>query len=177
MPTRRTFLKTGIIGGVLLTAIALLQKQLDRIGKRALVDAYPINNSHGRVVAAIVPVLLEGSLPLEANARMLAVKRTVDAVAVAIGSLSAASQKEVSELFALLVFPPARIALTGVSVPWEQAKDDEIAIFLLKWRNSPLDLLKSGYQALHDLVLGAWYADPAAWPDIGYPGPPTVLKR
>jgi hypothetical protein len=31
--------------------------------------------------------------------------------------------------------------------------------------------LRSAYQALHDLVLGAWYANPANWDAIGYPGP------
>jgi hypothetical protein len=35
-------------------------------------------------------------------------------------------------------------------------------------------LLQQGYQALHDLVLAAWYARPDSWPAIGYPGPPEV---
>lgn len=34
------------------------------------------------------------------------------------------------------------------------------------------DLLKSGYAALHDLILGTWYAQPESWAAIGYPGPP-----
>lgn len=174
MLTRRTFLKTGIVGGALLTVVAILQKPLDRMGKRALVNAYPMNNSQGRVIAAIAPVMLGSALPTEAVAREQAIKRAVEAVAVAVGSLSASTQTEVAELFALLVFPPARIALAGVNVPWDQATETDVAAFLTKWRNSPLDLLKSGYMALHDLVLGSWYADSAAWPDIGYPGPPLV---
>jgi hypothetical protein len=28
-----------------------------------------------------------------------------------------------------------------------------------------------GYQAMHDLVLGSWYADASSWDAIGYPGP------
>ena len=28
--------------------------------------------------------------------------------------------------------------------------------------------------AVHDLVLGAWYAQPESWEAIGYPGPPEV---
>jgi len=32
-------------------------------------------------------------------------------------------------------------------------------------------LLRIAYHALHDLVLGAWYAQPSNWVAIGYPGP------
>ena len=36
-------------------------------------------------------------------------------------------------------------------------------------------LLQGAYAALHDLVLGAWYARPEAWPTIGYPGTPEIF--
>ena len=52
----------------------------------------------------------------------------------------------------------------------------DIEKFLRNWQESGADLLKSGYQALHDLVLGAWYADPASWAAIGYPGPPSLVQ-
>ncbi len=46
-----------------------------------------------------------------------------------------------------------------------------MSAFLARWRDHRVALLQSGYQALHDLVAGAWYSDPSAWPAIGYPGP------
>jgi len=52
----------------------------------------------------------------------------------------------------------------------------DIEKFLRNWQESRVDLLKSGYQALHDLVFGAWYADPASWAAIGYAGPPSLVQ-
>ncbi len=46
--------------------------------------------------------------------------------------------------------------------------------FLERWRWSRIALLQSGYFALHDLVLGAWYANESAWGMLGYAGPPNV---
>lgn len=176
MVSRRTFIKTGVLGGALLATVAVLHKPLDRIAKRTLVDAHPLDPSLRRVVGAIGPVILAQAFPTEARARAAAVGTIVDAVGIAVAALSAATQKEVSELFALLDFTPTRIAVAGVSAPWEEASAEQIEAFLEKWRHSPVALLKSGYMALHDLVIGAWYASPATWAGIGYPGPPAVLR-
>jgi hypothetical protein len=61
-----------------------------------------------------------------------------------------------------------------VQRPWGEASEAEVGAFLDGWRGSSLGLLRSGYHALHDLILGAWYADPATWAALGYPGPPKV---
>jgi hypothetical protein len=58
-----------------------------------------------------------------------------------------------------------------VSHDWAQATADEVAAFLQDWRTHRLGLLRTAYGALHDLVLGSWYSDPANWAAIGYPGP------
>ncbi len=176
MFTRRQFIKTGIAGGLLLAAAALLQKPLDRAGKQALVAGNPLDPSLRTVVRAIAPVILQGAFPAADPDRAAALERIAKGVALAVGALSAASQKEVAELFALLAFAPTRIAVAGVSASWDQASVTDIEGFLRRWQHSRLDLLKSGYQALHKLVLGAWYADPQAWKAIGYAGPPALVK-
>jgi len=176
MLTRRQFIKTGIAGGLLLAAVALLQKPLDRAGKQALVAGNPLDPSLRTVVWAIAPVILQGAFPTADPDRAAALERITKGVALAVGALSAASQKEVAELFALLAFAPTRIAVAGLTASWDQAGAAEIEAFLKRWQHSRLELLKSGYQALHDLVLGAWYADPQAWAAIGYAGPPALVK-
>ncbi len=176
MLTRRQFIRTGIAGGLLLAAAAVLQKQLDRLGKQALVAGNPLDPSLRTVVRAVAPVMLQGSFPPADPDRAVALERITKGVALAVGALSAASQKEVAELFALLAFAPTRIAVAGVSASWEQASVADVEGFLRRWQGSRVDLLKSGYQALHDLVLGAWYADPASWAAIGYPGPPSLVQ-
>jgi hypothetical protein len=176
MLTRRQFIKTGIAGGVLLAAAAFFQKPLDRAGKQALVTGNPLDPSLRTVVRTIAPVMLQGAFPTADPDRSAALERITKGVALAVGALSAASQKEVAELFALLAFAPTRIAVAGLTASWDQASAAEIEAFLKRWQHSRIDLLKSGYQALHDLVLGAWYADPQSWTAIGYAGPPALVK-
>jgi hypothetical protein len=52
---------------------------------------------------------------------------------------------------------------------------EQVSAFLQDWRLHRLGLLRSAYHALHDLVLGAWYAQPASWLAAGYPGPMKAL--
>lgn len=179
MATRRQFLKTGIAGGLLLTTALVLHQPLDRFGKRMLVDSVPLDGKNGAlrlVMPALAPVILKGTIPADEPQRSSAIKRATDGVAAAVSALSAPAQREVAELFALLAFAPTRRLVAGVSSPWPEATEMEIGRFLESWRHSSLDLLKSGYMALHDLTFGAWYADPETWVAIGYPGPPRVPR-
>lgn len=157
------------MGGALLAAVSVLQRGAKQEGAGAAGGGVD-----GDVVAAIAPVLLEGVYPGEAGGQ--ARERIVEGVRQAVAALSASAQQEIGELFQLLAFAPTRIAVARVSSPWPQATEAEITAFLQGWRESRIGLLQSGYQALHDLVLGAWYADPSTWKAIGYPGPP-VLER
>ena len=176
MPTRRQFLKTGLVGGTLLAFAYALHKPLDSLGKRMLVAGFPLPQALREVVLAVAPVMLAGMLPPSGAERTAALERAVGAVAAAVSSLSAAAQREIAELFALLTLPPARVALAGVRSPWPEAGEAEVSAFLESWRHSSVDLLKTGYLALHDLVLGSWYADGANWGAIGYPGPPEIPR-
>jgi len=81
---------------------------------------------------------------------------------------------EVNDLFRLLDIRIARQLLTGVAAPWRDADPAAVHAFLERWRWSRIALLQSGYFALHDLVLGAWYANESAWGMLGYAGPPRV---
>jgi len=91
-----------------------------------------------------------------------------------VAQLSPAAQREVGELLSLLTLAPTRGLATGVWSDWAEASVQDVTAFLERWRHSRIGLLQSGYHALHDLVLGAWYADPQSWPSIGYAGPPAL---
>ena len=174
MLTRRQFIKVGIIGGAALTAAGLFYSRGLREAPGSAVP--PGLTSAGRtIIAAIVPAVLAGALPPSGEARSRAIAQTVDGVAVAVAGLSAAVQKELAELFVLLDIAPAR-AVLGLWSGWDAAPAAEVAAFLQGWRESRLELLRSAYAALHDLVLGAWYGNPDNWPAIGYPGPAEILR-
>lgn len=158
---RRTFLKAGLAGSAVLAAGGLVAWLAGRDAAR----------DREEVLAALIPVLLEGALPEEAGERARALARCSEAVDTAIAGLSPAAQQEAAQLFALLAIGPSRALATGITVGWERASPQAVRAFLQRWRLHDWALYRSGYHALHDLVLGAWYADEASWPAIGYGGP------
>jgi hypothetical protein len=96
------------------------------------------------------------------------------AIEETIAGLAPAARDEVGELCSLLDFAPTRCLVAGVWSPWSRASATSVAAFLERWRESRFVLLRSAYEALHQIVLGAWYAQPRAWPAIGYAGPPSL---
>ena len=173
MLTRRTFILAGVTGAATLAAAAWL-----RSGRVAPVDpaagAPALGQDADAVLASVVPVMLAGALPADAAAATRAAHETLVAVGTAIAGLPPAAQRELAQLFALLGFAPARIALAGVMPGWREAGSAEITAFLERWRDSRFLMFRSAYAALHQLVFAAWYGNPASWAAIGYPGPPEI---
>jgi hypothetical protein len=160
--SRRQFIQTGLAGSCLLA----LAGWLNAAGARRFSD------DEREMHSALSNTMLEGALPSDAEQRRQLVALTVDGIAVVVAGLSLAAQKEVGELFGLLVLAPGRRLLAGVGKPWREASLADISEFLQAWRASRLNLLQSAYGALHDLIFGAWYARSDTWEGIGYPGPP-----
>jgi hypothetical protein len=123
------------------------------------------------MLRAVADAMLDGALPQTQTANALGA--AVQGVKVAIEGLPPAVQGEIAQLFGLLQFPLTRRFIAGVG-PWEHATRDDVTAFLERWRTSKSMLLRSGYQALHQLVMAGWYGQPESWPSIGYPGPPEL---
>lgn len=171
--TRRTFLKAGVLGALVLAAGGGIY----RTTRPATAQRFVLDGGARTALDAIVPAILAGSLPGDAAARARAVRAATERVHQTILGLPLATQKEVQDLFGLLALAPARRLLAGVKHDWASAPPDEVAAFLQDWRVHRIGLLRTAYQALHDLVLGSWYSDPAHWAAIGYPGPVPELSQ
>jgi hypothetical protein len=117
------------------------------------------------IVAAIAPVMLGFNVP---------VQDVVRGFDVALSGLPLLVQSQVHQLLGLLRFPLTRTLVAGVWHPWHAATDEEIAAFLRRFRYSNVAQLRSAYDALHQLVMAAWYGNDVAWAAIGYAGPPRV---
>src|SRR5262249_36618215 len=128
------------------------------------------------VLSAVTPVFLDGALADDPAAATAAVRETVGNVGIAIAGLAPAAQQELGQLFALLGFAPARIALARVTPPWAGGRNEEVGPFPERWRPRGFLLFQSAYAALHHLVFAGWYGTPASWPAIGYPGPPRLTS-
>lgn len=166
--SRRQFMQTGIAGSMLLAFSGWFNQPFAALPRK-------LSDGEREMLAAIAAVLLDGALPKAGAARQALVARTVDGIATAVFGLSLATQKEIGELFGLLVLAPGRLLLAGIGRPWREAATADVAGFLAAWRSSRFGLLQSAYAALHDLTFGAWYAQPDGWEAIGYPGPPEVF--
>jgi hypothetical protein len=170
MVSRRQFIRAGFLGGAVLAAAGAWYGVSSRLPAEA---GAALRADAKAVLMALIPVMLADALP-EGPERPAAISATAGRVGDAVRGLAPASQKEVGELFALLALPPARFLLAGVHRSWPEATPDELSAFLQTWRFSRFALLRSGYAAIHDLIFGAWYANPESWPAIDYPGPPEV---
>jgi hypothetical protein len=169
---RRRLLQAGLAGGAVLAAaggVAWFRRRgatgdaasaLDR-------DAEP-------VVRAIVPAMLASALPVSDADRARAIDETVAGVNVAIAGLPPASRAELAQLFGVLGSAFGRRVFAGVAAPWPEASVGEVDAFLNAWRASGWALKRTAYDALHQLVIGTWYANPRSWPAIGYGGPPLI---
>jgi hypothetical protein len=167
MTTRREFLRAGLLGGALLGAMRILPAHAAASANQELTA------EQREVLTAIAPVLLAGALP-EGSQRAEAVAAVVDGVEEAVAGLPPYLRVELDQLFMLLTFGPTRWLVAGVGAPWPRASTGEVAGFLEAWRTSWLVLLQSGYHALHELIMAAWYARPESWAALRYPGPPAL---
>jgi hypothetical protein len=167
MTSRRTFLKAGVGASALLALGGGIYRATR---KHPAPHAFALDAAARTILGAIAPALLAGSWQA-GHANPVALGTVIDDVGHAILKLPLSSQAELRDLFGLLDLAPARRVLTGIAGPWSGASPAAVHGFLQDWRTSPFGLLRAAYAALHDLVLGAWYAAPASWQAIGYPGP------
>lgn len=164
---RRTLLQLGFVGASALalagSGAALLSAPQWRNGQFA--------KSALEVVVAITAGLLEGSLPSDTQDRATAIAAQVERLVATVSRLPLSTQRELSELLAILALPPGRLALTGLSTDWASASAVQVEAALETMRTSAFTVRRQVYHALRDLTRATWYAAPAAWLELGYPGP------
>jgi hypothetical protein len=170
MASRRAFLKVGVGASLVLTAGGGIYRATRPASAAAPHTPFVLDGEAHAALLAIVPALLAGALATGPG-RAGAVEGVIAQVYAAIRLLPLGSQRDVQDLFGLLALAPARRVLTGIAGPWSQAAPEDVATFLQDWRVSQFGLLRAGYGALQNLVMGVWYAAPAHWDAIGYPGP------
>jgi hypothetical protein len=167
---RRTFLAVGAASAAALAAAGWWSW----LRKPGAVAARVLDDDAAAIVAAITAAMLAGALPEAPPARAVAIREVVAGVDRALSGLPPHARAEISQLFALLALAPARRAFAGVASPWPEASVDEVAAFLDRWRGSGWALKRSAYDALHQLIIAAWYGNPRSWASIGYDGPPQL---
>ena len=172
--SRRSFLKLGLVSSATLAGLAGLY----RLTRDEALAPYQLDHHAQQALHAIARALLTGALPSDEpaaapNTGDNALTALEQRVQQTIHGLPLPAQQEIADLFALLSFAPTRRLLAGIA-DWSNADNEQVTAFLQSWRGHRLALLQSAYQALHDIIFGAWYADEGTWRTIGYPGPRTL---
>lgn len=172
---RRSFLKLGVVAAVALAAGGAIYRSRNP----SSYARNELDQAAQEVLRALIPALLHGALPpvAETAARQAAIEAALKNTQIAISGLPYHSQKEVADLFGLLSMSLSRRLLTGLSSDWKEAKLEDISACLQEWRTHRTETLQTAYHAMHDLVLGPWYGNPANWQHIGYPGPLKELSN
>ena len=165
---RRSLLKLGLASAAVLAVAGgaagwLLQPGLQAGGN--------LSAAGREVFAAVGRAVLDKTLPLEDGARRLALDGLLNRVDGLVRALPPHAQAELSQLLSVLASPAGRHALAGLGKPWAEAPVAELQQALQGMRLSALALRQQAYAALHDIATGAYFADAAAWPLLGYPGP------
>jgi hypothetical protein len=97
--------------------------------------------------------------------------RRVDGI---VALLPGPERKEIGQLVRLFENALAGFALDGQLRTFTDSTPEQQDVRIRAWQTSRYRLRRSGFRALKKIVYGAYYGAPAAWPAIGYPGPPRV---
>jgi len=172
---RRRFLKLGAAAPVALSASSLTA--LPFADAWASVDIPPselrfLEPSDVAILKALFPVVLAGAIPATFGPEdMEGMIRRIDG---SLDRLAPFIKSELRLLFNLMDMAPVRALLARVWSPWETATEYDLNAFLDRWRESSIPQLRSAYAALHEMIMSAWYGEPASWERAGYAGPPEV---
>jgi hypothetical protein len=171
---RGQLIRTGIAGMAVLAVAGCARSKSMPPFEDARYRYRQLTAGDRALVAAVSAAMLAGALPADPAGRDVALLQAVRGVDVAVAGLAPDVRAEVHQLFGLLQFPVTRTLAAGVWSSWNDAETPDVAAFLQRWRFSSVSLFRTGYQALHKLVMASWYGSAASWPRIGYPGPPAV---
>lgn len=167
-PSRRSFLRRGLLGGALLVGagtlggIGLALWPTRRAApRRALHVLDPVELS---ILVAAVEVMAPGGDALE-------VAHRADEF---LSAQSEPNRRDVRRLLHLLESGLFGALLDARPIPFSRLSLAGRARALQAMRDSRLMLRRGGYQVLRRLCTSMRWTDPGAWPTIGYLGPPQI---
>lgn len=123
------------------------------------------------VLDALLPAILLGALPTAQAAQQQALINTRQAVLDFLPFLPKRQQAQLHQLFFLLSQQVTRLALTGHLVALADLSLQQRLQLLQSWRDSYLQLLQQAYSGLRELLLAAYYGQPAHWQALAYTAP------
>ena len=173
--TRRGLLRAGLVGSAVLWAGGQIGCAARRVtsphgdaGARRAVLTPPGEE----ILRAVIPVVLGSLLPSEEDGREQALAAGLTVLDDYLAFLPVPLQHEACDVFETLDLWPARVLLVGTWSAWREMPPATVEAFLRSARSSRFDLVRRMFAFLQSMAVLAWFDQRAAWPAIGYPGPP-----
>jgi len=162
---RRQFIMLGLAAGATLATGLTLYPML------AGADKNQQQRDASLVLDALLPAILLGALPTAEAEQQQALRSTRQAVLDYLPFLPKRQQAELQQLFFLLSQQLTRLALTGHVLTLGELSLEQRLQLLSSWRDSYLQLLQQAYHGLRELLLAAYYGQPAHWQVLAYTAP------
>jgi hypothetical protein len=167
LQTRRSFLKKGLIGGLLLAGAGIgLAKFPGRLSHK---PRRPLRVLDEREFATLAAVAARIVLAPSVDPAEIA-HRADESLVLAVPEV----QHDIKQLLTLFENALAGALFDFRFKPFTRLEPAAQDAALLKWRDSRIAVRRTGYVTLRKLATGYFYCDPAAWRDIGYAGPPSL---
>lgn len=164
---RRSFLKTGLLGGALLalggTSLALFPTRHQGSPSHPL---RVLGEGPFQVMVAVARRMVT-----DPGADPVAIAEQVDVLATC---LPPEVQRDIVKLLGLFESALGGLLLDGHLLPFTRLSPEDQDRVIERWRTSRIALRRSGYQALKKLSYLAHYVEPWSWAAIGFPSPAKV---
>jgi len=169
-PSRRSVLKRGLIGGVLL-AVGGGSWLFTR--KSALVplpkDGLQVLSEQEYAVVHALVGRFHPQRPGYPDASTLHVSEVCDRI---LAKADVTAQKELKQLLMLFENALPNFLFGLRTQPFTRLTGDEQDVVIAEWARSRVTLRRTGYLALRTLVMAAYWSQPESWRAAGYAGPP-----
>ena len=172
---RRSFLKKGIFGGLVLAVggAGFLASRRSRAVALPEQGLLVLDSTDYAVLMSIAARLVPGG---EGFPSVQEVKVGVNADRI-LARVDASAAKEVKQLLKLFENALAGFIFGGRIRPFTSLSTSEQDEVLGEWQSSRLQLRRTGFQALRDLAIAGYFSSPLSWPAVHYPGPPPGFHQ
>lgn len=124
-----------------------------------------LSAEHQQIFWALMPAFLDGAFTADDQQTMYRVLSNIDH---AFAILEPHTQAELSQLLDLIQSRGGWLLLSAGASQLSELPLPQKLDLLQLWQQHYLQLLRQAYQGLHELIMAAWYGDPASWAPINY---------
>ncbi|MEN0068398.1 MAG: gluconate 2-dehydrogenase subunit 3 family protein [Myxococcota bacterium] len=168
-PTRRTLLRTGLVGGAILV-VGGVGLELQSTAPIPVPDGLLAFTPRAfRIFSAVADTICPGNGTTLPKASELGVPQEADTY---VATLHPTDQKQLIQALYLLESPIAGLVLQGRTRPFTRLDLPARTRALERWQRHSLEVFRTAFMALRNLTVTTYHVYPQVHAAIGYPGPP-----